>query len=99
MSAAGKNLAAIDAALRQHGEGCGSPVLAILLNLFEVDRLGWDDYQGIPIKPDSSLGTGRFRLMCEGNHLGSGDAVGSETPVPTAIPIEAPEPNRIPVTA
>lgn len=66
MSAAGKNLAVIDAALKQHDSVCSAAVTAIMMNPFEVERLGWDDYRGIPIKGDEKLGTGCFRLLCDG---------------------------------
>jgi hypothetical protein len=38
------------------------------LNPFEIDRLGWEEFRGIPMKPDEKLGTGCFRLVCEGSH-------------------------------
>lgn len=105
MTAAGKNLAAIDAAIRQHNANCGQPILAILMSPFEVERLGWDDYNGIPIKPDESLGTGRFRLVCEGNHVGpvaeeAKQGLFVDTPAPPVqIPVEVPAPEREPVIA
>lgn len=68
MEAVAKNLEAIKRAIVQHNGNCGMPILAILMNPFEVDRLGWDDFEGIPITGDSSIGTGFFRLLCEGNH-------------------------------
>lgn len=68
MNAEAKNLEAIQRALVQHNGNCGSPILAILMNPFEVERLDWDSLQGIPIKADDELGTGCFRLVCEGQH-------------------------------
>jgi hypothetical protein len=68
VSSEAKNLKVIQAAIVQHNGNCGSPVLAILLNPFEVERLDWENFQGIPIKADDSIGTGRFRLVCEGQH-------------------------------
>lgn len=38
---------------------------------YEVERLDWPDYRGIPIKADESVPTGRFRLICEGDHSDS----------------------------
>lgn len=66
MSATGKNLAAIDAALKQHDADCGAPVREIQMNHYEVERLGWDDFKGIPIVGTKFVGTGRFRLICDG---------------------------------
>lgn len=63
-----KNLEAISRALDQHKANCGLPVLEIRLNPFEVDRLGFDDFLGIPITEDPGIGTGRFSLVCEGDH-------------------------------
>jgi len=68
VSAEAKNLKALQAALTQHGGNCGFPVLEIRMSPFEVERLGWEEFRGIPIKPDDKLGTGRFRLVCEGQH-------------------------------
>jgi hypothetical protein len=68
MTAVAKNLAAIQAAIVQHNGNCGEPITEIRMNPFEVERLGWDDFQGIPIKPDDKLPTGRFTLVCSGQH-------------------------------
>lgn len=68
MSAEAKNLEAIQRAIVQHNGNCGAPITAILLNPFEVERLDWEEFRGIPIKADDDLPTGRFRLVCEGNH-------------------------------
>lgn len=65
MSSQAKNLRRIDEALEQHNSRCEFPVIEIRMNPFEVERLGWDDYKGIPIVADDKLGTGRFRLVCE----------------------------------
>lgn len=62
------NLEAIDKAIRQHNANCGAPLTAIAMNPFEVDRLGWDELLGIPIIADDKIGTGRFRLICSGQH-------------------------------
>jgi hypothetical protein len=68
MSAAAKNLEAIQKAMVKHAGNCASPLLEIRLNPFEVERLGWDDFRGVPIVADDQLGTGRFRLVCSGQH-------------------------------
>lgn len=68
MSAAAKNLEAIAKAIVQHNGNCRMKLLAILMNPFEVERLGWDEIQGIPIRGDADIGTGRFHLLCEGDH-------------------------------
>jgi hypothetical protein len=68
MSAEAKNLKAIQAAIVQHNGSCGEPILEIRMNPFEVERLDWEDFMGIPIKADDELGTGCFRLICSGQH-------------------------------
>lgn len=65
MSAEALNLEAIDKALKQHDERCEYPVREIRMSPFEVERLGWEDYRGIPIVGDGDIGTGRFRLVCD----------------------------------
>jgi hypothetical protein len=34
------------------------------MNPFEVERLGWEEIRGLPVVPDSEIGTGRFRIVC-----------------------------------
>jgi hypothetical protein len=59
-----KNLEAITKAIDQHNEGCEWPAIAIEMNPFEVERLGWDSIRGLPIRPNPDLGTGSFRVVC-----------------------------------
>ncbi len=64
MSAEAKNLEAISKAIDQHNATCEFPAVAIAMNPFEVERLGWDTIRGLPIRPDPNLGTGSFRVIC-----------------------------------
>ena len=64
MSAEAKNLEAISKAVDQHNASCEWPAVAVAMNPFEVERLGWDSIRGLPIRPDPNLGTGRFRVIC-----------------------------------
>jgi hypothetical protein len=64
MSAEAKNLEAISKAIDQHNADCEWPAVAVAMNPFEVERLGWDSIRGLPIRPDPNLGTGRFRVVC-----------------------------------
>ena len=59
-----KNLEAISKAIDQHNASCPFPAAEVRMNPFEVERLGWDEVRGLPIVPDSELGTGRFRIVC-----------------------------------
>jgi hypothetical protein len=59
-----KNLELISKAIDQHNSACEWPAVAVAMNPFEVERLGWDSIRGLPIRPDANLGTGRFRIIC-----------------------------------
>ena len=63
-SAEAKNLEAISKAIDQHNKGCEWPAVAVELNPFELERLGWDTIRGLPIRGNPELGTGRFRVVC-----------------------------------
>jgi len=77
MSAEGKNLEVISQAIDAHNSSCDWPAVAVEMNPFEVDRLGWDSIRGLPIRPNPDLGTGSFRVVCarEEGLLGEEDAV------------------------
>ena len=64
MSSEAKNLEAISKAIDQHNADCEWPAVAVAMNPFEVERLGWDSIRGLPIRTDPNLGTGRFRVVC-----------------------------------
>jgi len=63
-SSEAKNLEAISKAIDAHNRSCEFPAVAVAMNPFEVERLGWDSIRGLPIRPDPSLGTGSFRIIC-----------------------------------
>ena len=63
-SSEAKNLEAISKAIDQHNTSCEWPAVAIEMNPFEVERLGWDSIRGLPIRPNAELGTGAFRVVC-----------------------------------
>lgn len=67
-SPAAQNLDAIQKAMVRHNGNCGEPLLEIRMNPFEVERLGWDELRGVPIVGDDTLPTGRFVLVCSGQH-------------------------------
>ena len=77
-----KNLEAISRAIDQHNEGCEWPAVAVELNPFEMERLGWDSIRGLPIRGNPELSTGRFRVVCareEGEHEEVVEAVAEQT--------------------
>jgi hypothetical protein len=81
-----KNLEAISKAIDQHAANCEWPAVAIEMNPFEVERLGWDSIRGLPIRPNPELGTGRFRVVCareEGEPEEIVEAVAEQT-----VPVE-----------
>ena len=87
-SAESRNLEAISKAIDQHNSNCPYPASEVRMNPFEVERLGWEEIRGLPIVPDSAIGTGRFRIVCsregDGEELEEVEAVGTE--VETTIP-------------
>ena len=69
MSSEARNLEAISKAIDHHNSTCEWPAVAIAMNPFEVERLGWDSIRGLPIRPDPALGTGAFRVICARDEL------------------------------
>jgi hypothetical protein len=74
-SAEAKNLEAISRAIDQHNEGCEYPAVAVEMNPFEVERLGWETIRGLPVRQNGSLGTGSFRIVCARDELEPAEAV------------------------
>jgi hypothetical protein len=81
-----KNLEAISKAIDQHNTECEWPAVAIEMNPFEVERLGWDSIRGLPVRSNPELGTGAFRVVCAGEEGEPGDVVEAvaEQTVPAA---------------
>jgi len=63
-SSEAKNLEVISKAIDQHDRSCEFPAVAIEMNPFEVERLGWDTIRGLPIRENPDLGTGAFNVVC-----------------------------------
>ena len=59
-----KNLEVISQAIDHHNTTCEWPAVAVEMNPFEVERLGWDTIRGLPIRANPDVGTGRFRIVC-----------------------------------
>jgi hypothetical protein len=85
-TAAAKNLEAISKAIDQHNSSCPFPASEVRMNPFEVERLGWEEIRGLPIVPDSAIGTGRFRIVCSRD----GDSGELEETEEIGEPIEMP---------
>jgi hypothetical protein len=93
-SSEAKNLEAISKAIDQHERACEYPTLAVLMNPYEVERLGWEEIRGVPVRADEKIGTGRFEILCAGDGEGSEleesvEAV-AETEVPIVVPVGSP---------
>ncbi|MDP8943716.1 MAG: hypothetical protein M3N16_06325 [Actinomycetota bacterium] len=67
MGAEAKNLEAISKAIDHHNRTCEFPAVAVAMNPFEVERLGWESIRGLPIRSDPAIGTGAFRIVCAGD--------------------------------
>jgi len=89
VSSEAKNLEAISKAIDHHNATCEYPAVAVAMNPFEVERLGWDTIRGLPVVPDGEIGTGRFRIVCsrdlEDDNLEIVEAVGQE--LETTVPV------------
>ena len=68
-SSEAKNLEAISRAIDHHNVTCEYPAVAVRMNPFEVERLGWDTIRGLPIEADPNLGTGAFTIVCGRDQL------------------------------
>jgi hypothetical protein len=70
MSSEAQNLEVISRAIDVHNRDCPFPAVAVAMNPFEVERLGWDEIRGLPIRSDPNVGTGSFRIVCGGDEPG-----------------------------
>ncbi len=63
----------------------------LVVEVFELERLGWDQIRGLPLVPDADIGTGRFRIVCSRELGGEGieetEAVGEEVETMTPAPV------------
>lgn len=69
MSAEGKNFEAITKAKAQHNKSCPFPPHTVRMHPYEIERMQWeegDTIAGLLLEADPKLGTGAFRLICDG---------------------------------
>jgi hypothetical protein len=101
MSSAAKNLEVISKAIDHHNATCEFPAVAVEMNPFEIERLGWDSIRGLPIRPNPSMGTGSFRIVCardEGELPGETvEAVAEQAVEAPAVPSGQMPPSRRPI--
>jgi hypothetical protein len=86
-SSEAKNLEAISKAIDHHDKTCEFPAIAVRMNPFEVERLGWETIRGLPIEPDPSLGTGSFRIVCARDELEEKEVETVEAIAEETVPI------------
>jgi len=96
-SSEAKNLEAIVKAIEQHDRNCEYPAVAVVMNPYEVERLGWDTIKGLPIRTDPNLGTGRFDVICGGDE--NEDSGQVEESVDAVAGREAAEPIVVPLNS
>lgn len=64
-----RNFEAIAKAKADHNKHCPFPPHAVRMNPFEIERMGWeegDTIAGLLLEGDPKIGTGAFRLICDG---------------------------------
>ena len=83
-----KNLEAISKAIDAHNSNCPFPAVAVAMNPFEVERLGWDTIRGLPIRSDPEIGTGSFRIVCAREESEPSEVV--EAVAEEAVPLVTP---------
>jgi len=69
VSAEAKNFEAIVKAKAEHNKHCPFPPHTVRMNPFEIERMQWeegDTIAGLLLEADAKLGTGAFRLVCDG---------------------------------
>jgi len=87
-SAEAKNLEVISKAIDEHNSSCDWPAVAIEMNPFEVERLGWDTIRGLPIRPNPDLGSGSFRVVCAREEGLPGEEETVEAVADQTVPVE-----------
>jgi hypothetical protein len=69
VSAEGKNFEAIAKAKADHNARCPFPPHTVRMSPFEIERMGWEEgdvIAGLTLEADPRMGTGAFRLVCDG---------------------------------
>jgi hypothetical protein len=69
MSTEAKNFEAIVKAKAAHNASCPFPPHTVRMNPFEIERMEWEEgdvIAGLVLEGDAKVGTGAFRLVCDG---------------------------------
>jgi hypothetical protein len=92
MSAEAKNMEAIYHARKKHDAGCPGEAQRVLMNPFDVERMGWEDgdnIAGLTLIADPAIVTGMLRVECDLDAAGDGPEVVeavSKTETPDLVP-------------
>jgi hypothetical protein len=101
VSAEGKNFEAITKAKAEHNKHCPFPPHTVRMNPFEIDRMQWEEgdvIAGLVLEADPKLGTGSFRLVCDGTEppeleIEETEAIGAPL-APLEVPVAPGGPGR-----
>jgi hypothetical protein len=69
VGAEAKNFEAIVKAKAAHNASCPFPPHTVRMNPFEIERMEWEEgdvIAGLVLEGDPKVGTGAFRLVCDG---------------------------------
>ena len=96
-----KNLEAISRAIDQHNANCPFPASEVRMNPFEIERMQWeegDTIAGLVLEGDPKVGTGAFRLICDGMEppeleIEETDVISAPSE-PLVVPVGPGEPGR-----
>ena len=94
-SAEGKNFEAIVKGKEQHNKNCPFPPHTVRMNPFEIERMQWeegDTIAGLLLEGDGKVGTGSFRLICDGMEPPELDIEETEAISGPAEPLTVPVP-------
>ena len=103
MGVEARNFEAIAKAKADHNRLCPFPPHSVRMNPFEIERMGWeegDNISGLVLQSDPQIGTGTFRLICDGTdppELEEREEVVIEAPAaPIEVPVGPGGPERTP---
>ena len=92
-SAEGKNFEAISKAKEAHNRACPFPPHTVRMNPFEIERMQWeegDTIAGLVLEADGNVGTGAFRLVCDGTDPPELEIEETDVITAPAEPLEVP---------